>query len=780
MAESLDIGTLAGRVELEDKMSHTLDLINGKLEQFDHAAGGVGGRITEMITGFASAEAIVNLFESGVHLVVETLKELTIEGAAVADVSENFEHLTGSVNRSGEAMLGALREGTHNTITDFELMKVANKDLSAGLNLTDEQFKTMAKGAFALAQATGGDVAGGFEKMNEAMLRGNARSLRTLGIRIDQSAAEDKYAAQLGTTADRLTSEEKLEATRAAILEKVNERLQRLGEQTDGIDEFVEQLATAWHNFEEELGKTIATSPVIMAGLTGIKEALQGAFSGTQEELIASIVERIEDMAIGTMELAETVVDAVGVIGTEWHALLAVLDMVQGGWAAIAYVAEGALLLIEKAINAVSMGALDEQVKTLEADMERWYNTMAESQASIEGHKKAEEEWAITTGHVKDKIEEIRQGMISAKKDHAEHNEKISETAAEWNKAAKAGVDFAATEEHVAGATRMTKEEIEKMNEALKQMSEVGGNWHTTLNSIDGETVDAIKYYAEAGIELNKLQLAYGLTDLQIKAVEKSMKEEVETTKKSTEEKKKLEEALGRISLAGNGYKDVVNTVRDSVVSDIRAAMDQGAALSDLGVKYGLTALQVEALVRMFEKEKTAHAEAGAAATQHSATMNAFAGMTQTLTGEWIKLEEAKKRLAAGGSASYDLSTQQGMDFFMKQNPMAGFAAGFDPMEAAKKGMTIEQMIKQGLLNLYANWNGPRFAEGGEGDFGSGTLAMLHGKEVITPVDKLSGGGGMGGMVVNNYINGTAADVAKQVSDEIMRTVKTIHKFGSA
>jgi hypothetical protein len=43
----------------------------------------------------------------------------------------------------GTTLLETLRQGTHGTIDDFTLMKRANQDLAAGLNLTDDQFSLL-------------------------------------------------------------------------------------------------------------------------------------------------------------------------------------------------------------------------------------------------------------------------------------------------------------------------------------------------------------------------------------------------------------------------------------------------------------------------------------------------------------------------------------------------------------------------------------------------------------------------------------------------------------
>jgi hypothetical protein len=66
----------------------------------------------------------------------------------------------------------------------------------------------------------------------------------------------------------------------------------------------------------------------------------------------------------------------------------------------------------------------------------------------------------------------------------------------------------------------------------------------------------------------------------------------------------------------------------------------------------------------------------------------------------------------------------------------------------------------------------PGFAEGGVGDFGSGTLAMLHGKEAIVP---LGNGGGAAPIVINIAVTqplGTPAQIADVVGKAIMQNLR--------
>ena len=268
-------------------------------------------RILETAAGFAlwdAAKTIIRGVASAIEGLATKFGTLILNGAKVDDLTGNFDHLTQAAGKLGSELLGALQQGTHNTVDNLTLMKTVNKDLSAGLNLTAEQFKTLAKGAFSLAQATGSDVAGGFETMNRAMLTGQTRAIALLTGHVDLEKAQKRYADSIGLSVEQLTEEMKLQAKRQAILEAVGNATQRLGEQTDGIDEFVDQATTAWTNFQNELGRTLASNPVLLAGLQSLRDSFVSAFGDDQKTLVENVNTAITNLALRVPDLIDYIV----------------------------------------------------------------------------------------------------------------------------------------------------------------------------------------------------------------------------------------------------------------------------------------------------------------------------------------------------------------------------------------------------------------------------------------------------------------------------------------
>lgn len=373
---------------------------------FGSTIQGLGARFATVFAGFFTAQAAFSLLRTGVHALVDELKLLTIGGAGVGDVAENFERLTTQAGRLGSTLLGTLRAGTHNTIDDFTLMKTVNEQFTAGLRLTDAQFGILAKGSFVLAQRNATSVSEALQTMNEALLTGRTRSLAAVTGKIDLEKAEQKFAASLGRSRDNLTDEGKLQAARVAILDAVAAATARLGDQTDGLDERVAQATTFWANFQNELGKTVATSPVIEAGMLGIKDALQETFGVDQQHLIVAIAEKIDDAAIAVIDLAKVGVSSAGLFVKGWFAVNKLLGDT-------AQIADGVRLALLAAQQSAALGTadwanwkkLDDQIADLELKMVERGKLLKSEDASQAGVDKTTAGYLKTLDGLKAKME---------------------------------------------------------------------------------------------------------------------------------------------------------------------------------------------------------------------------------------------------------------------------------------------------------------------------------------------------------------------------------------
>lgn len=464
----------------------------------------------------------------GIRDAAMALPEIALKGAGVADVEENFKRLTSQAGQLGDTLLGTLKTGTHNTITDFELMKTVNSDLSAGMNLTDKQFGTLSKGAFALAQATGVDVKTALDTMNDAMLTGRTRALAMLTGKIDLTKAEEDYARSLGTDVEHLSEAGKLEAARIGILNSVADATERIGDQTDGLDERLAQLQTAWGNFQNDLGKTIATSRVLEAAMNGIEQAIKDAFGDSQQAAVKAVALAVDDALIKIVDLSVTGVRGLGLIAKEGIAVYKVFGD-------LAQIVDGAAVSMElmslraaKAMRAVSFGpaasARTEDIKRISENLNSLYDAMDKRGASLRNADASQvaidastEKFAGILTDLKAKMEAARSSTSSAS----------TETAG----LATATGDAAAAAKNHADMLTKSKEEIskakaaaEEMRKALADLASAGTSWQDTVQGLDQGVADQVIEYRKAGVEMATLAKVYGLTATQSKALEERFK----------------------------------------------------------------------------------------------------------------------------------------------------------------------------------------------------------------------------------------------------------------
>src|SRR4051812_46140313 len=94
IAGAVSVGSLSGRIELEDDMSVSLAAITQKLDQFDAKFKGTGQTVAEGAASFLTAEVAFEAIKKAGEFVIGTFEEMTVEGAKINEVGATFEHLT--------------------------------------------------------------------------------------------------------------------------------------------------------------------------------------------------------------------------------------------------------------------------------------------------------------------------------------------------------------------------------------------------------------------------------------------------------------------------------------------------------------------------------------------------------------------------------------------------------------------------------------------------------------------------------------------------------------
>lgn len=589
MAEGgLSIGVLSGRIDLDDNFTATITLSNTALDELEKRFGGVHTSAVHVAAGMFTAEAAIEAVKEVAHLAAEALKEISIEGSKVADVEHNFNRLSLSAGQLGETLLGTLKTGTHGTITDFELMKSVNDNLAAGVKLTGAQYNDLATGAFNLAQAKGMEVKDAFDKINDALLTGRVRGVQYLTGKIDMANAEDVYAKKLGTTSERLTADEKLEAARAAILDRVRASTERLGAQQDGLDEKVAQVAVTWANFQEDLGKTVATSPVVLQAFDDISNILSEAFGGDKEAAIENIVHAIEKVATVGVDVVKVGVEIVEFF-VEWKDVLEPLVITLGAYYTAVYTVEvatkawgvasattgGAIaaLMTPLGLVAIAAGAMYAAFELghwqpisdffEKLGLEVFYGmTGAEADAAVathhlsdaaiaataaeKAHAAAAEEIALATM----KWHEVLLTINPAILEEAEHllasgvsaktvAEEFSLTAVQTKALQQDLAETARVAEQnekamagLAGQLRLSKKEMEEFSKLWEGLSSIGTNYSQTIATINPKIRDSVTYYAALGVSVGDLVKAFpGLNQVQAEAAVLSAKSALEIQK---------------------------------------------------------------------------------------------------------------------------------------------------------------------------------------------------------------------------------------------------------
>jgi hypothetical protein len=138
--------------------------------------------------------------------------DLAKMGAAAQRQSTALDNLADAAGTSGDAIVKSIQQASNFTIDRMTAMQAANRAMVMDVAQTPEQFAKLTKVATALGRAMGQDAAKSIDDFVTAAGRQSKLIADNLGLVVNAEDAYERYAGQIGKTADQLTDAEKKQA----------------------------------------------------------------------------------------------------------------------------------------------------------------------------------------------------------------------------------------------------------------------------------------------------------------------------------------------------------------------------------------------------------------------------------------------------------------------------------------------------------------------------------------------------------------------------------------
>jgi hypothetical protein len=231
----------------------------------------------------AAAQSVTSLVGSvtavsGAVMAFKGVYDIAQLGAQAQLVNTRFQSLATSAGTTGDALMKALRAGSGGEISDLNLQLAANKAQLLGVASSAEQFGTLMSIAKDRAQQMGITTTQAFDDLTTGLGRGSKLILDNLGIIVDADAANQAYAASIGTTVSALTDQERKQALINQVLKDGQATIAATGGAVESTAGQIAQGQAAFDNLKASIGGVAAIKLGPLAEDVGkVVNALAGA-----------------------------------------------------------------------------------------------------------------------------------------------------------------------------------------------------------------------------------------------------------------------------------------------------------------------------------------------------------------------------------------------------------------------------------------------------------------------------------------------------------------------
>lgn len=233
-----------------------------KLDAAEAKLGEMGDptTVSGLLDTFKSMSGMLGVLAAGA-IAAKTALNLTLEAESVKAINQQFEILTRNAGISGEALKKSLLEIADGLVDDEDLLKSAGQAV-VQLGNNAQRLPEIFQLARQITNAFGGDLISNFEKINQAIATGNARSLKQYGLTVDQDKVLREYARTIGVTVDSLSEQERKTAILNATIEKGKIALK-------GVSGDVLQATNTWKQLQVTLAQIGETAAVAFEKIAG-------------------------------------------------------------------------------------------------------------------------------------------------------------------------------------------------------------------------------------------------------------------------------------------------------------------------------------------------------------------------------------------------------------------------------------------------------------------------------------------------------------------------------
>lgn len=203
--------------------------------------------MSQSLIGIASGFYVFNQIRDSISSVTNEFKALLLEAENVRAVNAQFGSLTKQNKINSDEFSEALNRSSAGLLGNEEALQLANNAMirlgSSAIRLP-EIFELSRKAA-----ASGyGDLKSNVEVFTNAVQTSNSKQLRAIGLSVELTKAQQKYANSLGLTTDQLTPQQREFVNITAIIKQANAQYVAIDTSTRSFSDALTRFSVASAN----------------------------------------------------------------------------------------------------------------------------------------------------------------------------------------------------------------------------------------------------------------------------------------------------------------------------------------------------------------------------------------------------------------------------------------------------------------------------------------------------------------------------------------------------